>query len=456
MSVRAAVPAVLAMPSRRELLRLWILRLLSVFTILLIWGILAVFSTTVYQRIALERSPYDKFLRHLAFIALGLGASGCLIAASRLFSFDRTQVRGISRLFLRFLSRFGSPRVQASRWIAGMYVFSLVLVAMVTLTAFGESYGGATLTLRLWGVGFQPSELMKITTVLYLAMLLCWWRDVAQIDAQGERRRATGFGAWLRDLFQRRDARADCPVWPDLPRRAVLVLLLPVFFTVTQKDMGNASLILGMGVITILLAGVDWRQLAITAVLLLLLGTAGVFLKPEYVEHAHSRLAVYWALLHNRQVDQNNEGFQITQSRAALALGGLTGRGYLNSEQKMHRLPVATKDFVFPIVVEESGFIGGVAVILLFLALAWCGINLANACIDPFNRSVIGALGLGLCMQAFANIGTTTGTLPVTGITLPFFSEGGTSIVVSTVAIGIMLALALTELRSGELRPSAR
>lgn len=425
MSVRAMTPAAAVMPTRRELLRTWLVRLLVVFAILLGWGVAAVFSTTVYQRIALDRAPYSEFLRHLFFVAVALGASACLLFAARVFSPIRSWARKL---------------------IPGAYVVSVILVGMVTLTSFGESYGGATLTLRFGSFGFQPSEVLKITTVLYLAMLLCWWRDVAPLSEQGHRMRATGVREWLRYLFKHRDAR---PVWPDLPRRAVFVLLLPVVLTLAQKDMGSASLILGMGVITIMLAGADWRQLALTAVLMLLLGTAGVMLKPDYVRHAQSRLQVYWALLTNQEVDQDGDGFQITQSRGALALGGLTGRGYLQSEQKMNRLPVATEDFVFPIMVEEFGYIGGVAIMLLFLAVAWCGINLANACNDPFNRSVIGALGLGLCMQAFVNIGTTIGTLPVTGITLPFFSEGGTSIVVSTLAVAVMAALALTELWGG-------
>jgi cell division protein FtsW len=424
MGVRADARVVAVLPERRLLLRLWLTRLLWLFGILLVWGCMAVFSTTVYQRIALDRSPYDKFLRHLMFIAIAGGASVALLLAGRL---------------MQPLRRW------AVRLIPILYAVSLVLVAMVTLTSFGESYGGATLTLRFGSFGFQPSEMMKITTVLYLAMLLCWWRDISQLDTAARSVKSQGFRRWVACLFKRRDSR---PVWPDLPRRAVVVLLLPVFFTLMQKDMGNASLILGMGIITILLAGVDWRQLSASALLMIVLGCVGVLLKPEYVDHAHSRLRVYLALLENKQVDQDGEGFQITQARGALALGGLTGRGYLNSEQKMNRLPVASEDFVYPIVVEEFGFVGGVLVILLFLGLAWCSINLANACIDPFNRCVIGALGIGLCMQAYVNIGTTIGTVPVTGITLPFFSEGGTSIVVSTLAIATIAVLALSEIRA--------
>jgi cell division protein FtsW len=145
---------------------------------------------------------------------------------------------------------------------------------------------------------------------------------------------------------------------------------------------------------------------------------------------------------------ENTDGdaYQITQSRGAIAAGGLWGAGYLKSDQKMNRLPLSTKDFVYPVMVEELGYVGGVLVIVMFLYLAWVGKNLALCCRDPFARTVIAALGFTICLQAFVNIGTTMGTLPLTGITLPFFSDGGTSLVVSLMALGFMYALARNEL----------
>jgi cell division protein FtsW len=122
------------------------------------------------------------------------------------------------------------------------------------------------------------------------------------------------------------------------------------------------------------------------------------------------------------------------------------GRGFLKSDQKMNRLPLSTKDFVYPVMVEELGYVGGVAIILLFLYIAFVGLQLSLAARDPFNQVVIAALGFGLCLQAFINIGTTIGTLPLSGLTLPFFSEGGTSLVVSLAAIGLMYALGRCEL----------
>jgi cell division protein FtsW len=422
MGVTAIAAGAASVPARAQLLRVWLSRLLAIFAILLVWGSAAVYSTTVYQRIALSRPPYTDFIKHLFFAAIGLGAGFLLVFAA-------TRMRPLKR-WARYL-------------IPIAYCISLAMIIMVKFSQYGERHYGADLTLNLGFVSFQPSELMKLTTVMYLAMLLCWWRDPAGMGDGEQRQQATGVWAWVRKLFLLRSTR---PAWPELPRRAALVLLLPIAVCVIERDMGAAGMILMMGVITIALAGVDWKQLAACAALVIVLGTAGAMLKPDFVAYARDRLDTYFALLQNRPVDQNGDAYQITQSRGTLALGGLTGRGYLHSEQKMNRLPVCTEDFVFPIMVEEFGYVGGVGIILLFIGIAWCGVNLANACHDPFNRTVIAALGLGLCLQAFVNIGTTIGTLPVTGLTLPFFSEGGTSIVVSILALSIMTALALNEM----------
>jgi cell division protein FtsW len=421
-----------AAPTRYALLRLWLGRLAWISAALVIAGIATVFSTTVYLRIAQGLSPYREFERHLFFVAFACGLVLFLLLV------------GLKSRPIRRWARFVIPVV---------YAFSIALVALVKFSHFGRSHDGATMTLDFGFISFQPSELLKLTVVLYLAQLLCWWRDPAGAAADEVRPPVEGVWSWLKHLFSRRAHRA---VWPELPRRCVLVLLLPVFLTVIQKDFGSASIILGVGVITLLLAGVEWRQLAASMALVAVLVSLIVFIKPDFVAHIRHRLDVYFALLLNKSVDDNGGGYQITQSRGALALGGMFGRGYLKSEQKLNRLPVATEDFVYPIIVEEFGYAGGVGVMLLFLGLAWIGINLANACRDPFNRTVIAALGLALCIQAMVNIGTTIGTLPVTGLTLPFFSAGGTSIVVSILALGIMGALAISEMQPDESPHQAR
>jgi cell division protein FtsW len=188
---------------------------------------------------------------------------------------------------------------------------------------------------------------------------------------------------------------------------------------------------------------VDWRHLVGFGLALVLVAGIVFVAVPNEYRYASQRLHTWL----NPMESNDGAAYQITQARGALAVGGLWGRGFLESNQKMNRLPLSTKDFVYPVMVEELGFAGGVWIILLFVALAWAGLGLSRSCRDPFNQTAIAALGFTVCLQGLVNIGTTIGTLPLSGLTLPFFSEGGTSLVVSLLAVGTMAALALGESR---------
>jgi cell division protein FtsW len=167
---------------------------------------------------------------------------------------------------------------------------------------------------------------------------------------------------------------------------------------------------------------------------------------PGFYSYAEKRIETWMDPLAN----DDDTAYQLTQSRGAIAMGGVLGRGYLRGEQKMNRLPLSTKDFIYPVIVEELGGLGGVAVMALFLYLAFVGIRLGLASSDPFNQTVIPALGFSVALQAFVNIGTTLGTLPLSGLPLPFLSNGGTSLLVSIFSIGLMYALARAEVAAGD------
>lgn len=411
--------------SAEDRLRLWLSRLLIVASILLVAGLAAVFSTTVFLRIAQERPPFTDFFQQLCFAAIGIALAWLTVQTVGRFS--------PARRWLRYL-------------IPGAFLASLVLVAMVKFTPFGVSVMGATRSLDFGFIKFQPSELLKISLVLYLAQVLCWHRLMPEQAPPAEQTGPLTADEKLRSFRQRapifqltRDAR---PVWPELPKRCLLAVLMAIGLTVIQPDLGTTSIIFGSGIITMLLAGVDWRQLALFICgLALLLGLA-VLVAPSHFDYAKERVHTW---LHPYE-NTDSDAYQITQSRGAIAAGGFWGAGYLKSDQKMNRLPLSTKDFVYPVMVEELGYVGGMLIIMMFLYLAWVGKNLAMGCRDPFARTVIAALGFTICLQAFVNIGTTMGTLPLTGITLPFFSDGGTSLVVTMIALGFMYALARNEL----------
>ena len=130
------------------------------------------------------------------------------------------------------------------------------------------------------------------------------------------------------------------------------------------------------------------------------------------------------------------------QGLLSIANGGLTGSGIGGSRSKLGYLPLAHSDFVFAIIADELGFIGVVAVLGAFAALVWLGISVAMRCTDPFGMYLAGGIASWFGIQTVINVGGVVGVLPVTGLTLPFFSQGGTSLSVSLVAIGLLLNVA--------------
>ncbi|MCH7472028.1 FtsW/RodA/SpoVE family cell cycle protein [bacterium] len=411
--------------AREKQLRFWIGRLLVAVLLLLCAGLAAGFSTTVYLRLARGLPPYTAFLEQCQFVLIGLG---------------------VSVFFNILVARFSPARRWLRYAIPLAFFASLILLALVRLSPWGVMENGARRWLDLGFITFQPSELLKISLVLYLGQLLCWWRRPPggagfqpEMDGAALRGGVHNGGQSARPTSTR-------PTWPALPKRCMVIIFLALAFTASQPDLGSSGIILGSSIITLILAGVSWRPLLGFILMIALLGGLAMTAVPNYYSYAAKRVETWL----NPTANNDSAAYQITQSRGALAEGGLWGRGFLKSEQKMNRLPLSTKDFVFPVMVEELGFAGGLLIILLFVNLAWVAVRLAGCCRDPFNRTVIAALGFTIALQALVNIATTTGTLPLSGLTLPFFSVGGTSMVVSLFAVGTMVALGRSELLGKE------
>jgi cell division protein FtsW len=448
---QAAREALLIKTTRHDRIRRWTGRLLLATALLAGGGLLTSFSTTVFLNISLDRPAYAGFLRHLAFI--GAGSIVALVA-----------VILINRL---------RP---ARRWLQIViplaFYASLILVLLVQVPGLGMEDNGARRFLNLGFIQFQPSELLKVSLVLYLGQLLCWWRLPApeQQPATADRPRpeydprsdvelrgSLGTPVPRRGARSFRLTRDSHPVWPELPKRCMFIVLLALGLTAIQPDLGSTGIILGCSFLIFVIAGVRLRELLGFALLLICLITAGLAVTwafdSDRYDYAAQRLSTWATSITQPAADEDGPAYQLAQARGALAVGGIWGRGYLNSDQKMNRLPLSTSDFVYPIIVEEFGFVGGLAVMLAFLYFAWTAMRLAFCCRNPFNRVVISALGFTICLQALVNISVTIGTLPLSGLTLPFFSAGGTSIFVSLIAVGLMCALGFSEIR--ERQPSA-
>jgi cell division protein FtsW len=278
---------------------------------------------------------------------------------------------------------------------------ALALLTLVLTSRFGITANGSTRWLGWGPIRMQPSELAKIALVLHCSDLLA-------------RRRH-----WEARFF-------IGPVMVSFVAVAVLLMLEP--------NLGTTVICGAVVLVLLFSAGAPLRAFAgITGVLAVLAGLMAII-----APYRLQRLVGFVDPWSNRA----DSGYQTVQSLIAVANGGLSGVGIGESRGKWGYLPFAHTDFIFSVIAEELGMIGSVSVILLFLAIGVLGLAAASHAPDDFGHYVAIGITTWLLVQAFVNIGVTLGLIPVTGVPLPFLSFGGSSLVVTMGAFGILLNIA--------------
>ena len=281
---------------------------------------------------------------------------------------------------------------------------SLVLVVIVL---FMPEYNGCKRWLVLPGLGtLQPSEIAKFSVVLVFSHIISLNHDRMKTFSTG----VLPFGLVLGAV-------------------AVLMLLEP--------HLSGTVLILGIGAVLMFVGGTGLRWFGIAAALGVGAVAAAVVLLPDLVPYAAGRLASW----QDPFADPLGEGHQTIQSLYAIASGGLVGLGLGNSRQKYLYVPEPQNDFIFSILCEELGFAGAALVILLFLALFLRGMSIAVRARDKFGALLVVGFVTQVILQAVLNIAVVTNTIPNTGISLPFFSSGGTSLMMLLGEMGIVLSV---------------
>ena len=289
-------------------------------------------------------------------------------------------------------------RVSPVMFIAGMLVLAAVLVPGV-----GREVNGATRWLSLGLFNLQPSEFMKLFVIIYLAGYLVRRGDEV-------RSHVIGF------------------------LKPMLLLVVVALLLLLEPDLGASVVIFGTALGMMFLAGVRLWQFAI---LIGLIGGAGALL----ILTSPYRLERVTAFL-NPWADPFNSGFQLTQSLIAFGRGEWFGVGLGGSIQKLFYLPEAHTDFVFAVLAEELGLLGGLAVVTLFVALVWRAFVIAREAQyygQFFAAYIAYGVALWIAMQAFINLGVNMGVLPTKGLTLPLMSYGGSSMLATCIAVGLLL-----------------
>lgn len=310
---------------------------------------------------------------------------------------------------------------QHYRWGAIVGLAASVLLLMLVFTPLGSSGGGARRWLKL-GIRFQPSEMAKIGVIMFFAARLCKRNDQLRVKRKWSRRTTTGRVCAFLDQIGFLEL---------VPYFAILILVLGLL--AFQPHLSGMILILVSSVVVLFVSGIHlgWFALggSIVTVALTLIIT-----KTEYM----TKRIEAWR---EPSKDLKGSGYQLWQSQIAIGSGGLLGKGLGNSSQKYMFLPEEHNDFIFAIICEELGFIGALVIILLFSLLIMRGYWLAIKARDRFGTLLIVGIITLLATQVLLNICVVTGTLPTTGISLPFFSYGGTALLMQLISMGIVLGV---------------
>ena len=279
-------------------------------------------------------------------------------------------------------------------------IFTFLLLVVVMFPEFSKKVGGARRWLAFGGFSFQPSELAKFTLVLFIAKSLVKRADKLRSFAYGY-----------------------------LPNLIVLgFFFIPIFF---QPDFGTVMVILAVTFTMLFIAGLRKKFLFLSILAIIPIVASAIL----FAEYRTRRIIAFL----NPWEDPSGVGFQVIQSFYAFGRGGFWGVGLGESSQKLYRLPEAHTDFIFSVIGEELGFVGTTAIVLLFLIFIWRGFLTAYQAKDPFGTHLATGLTLLIGLQAFINLGVASGLLPTKGLTLPFISMGGSSMLVTMLSVGVIL-----------------
>ncbi|MBQ2949004.1 MAG: putative lipid II flippase FtsW [Clostridia bacterium] len=342
--------------------------------LLLVLGLVTLFSATYYQRAA-SGDALSAVKKQL--LGVGLGAAACA-----------------------FLSRVPYRVFRRGRVMAFLLAVSFVLLTLVIIPGIGVSINGSRRWLNILGLSMQPSEFAKYAMVIFMA---------GALD-----RRADEIGSLFR-----------CVV-PLLIVPGVMFLLI-----LEQPNLSTGGSILICALVMLIAAGLKKRHMALLSVCGLCVGAFYAWSAP----YRRERLLSF----RDPFAKMSDEGYQLSQSLIALGSGGLFGMGLGQGRQKFAYLPYPESDFIFAIVGEDFGLAGCLLVLFMFAAFVFAGLRLALGCRDRYGALLAAGITSMIGLQALINMGVVTGIMPTTGLPLPFFSAGGTSVTMIMAAVGILL-----------------
>lgn len=290
-----------------------------------------------------------------------------------------------------------------------LFFGTLILLMIVPFIA--SNINGARSWIGIGGFGIQPTEFAKLAIILYLASI------IAKKDEK------------FRDF-----KKGLLPV--------MIVVGFFAFLIMLQPDFGSCAILVMCAAAIVIAGGSNLKHIVLSGVVLLGLAILGLsvylLFNPDF--SGNYRFARFFAFM-DPLADQQGTGYHMTRSLEAFGHGGLTGAGLGNSVQKLFYLPYAYNDFIFAVIGEELGFIGTTIFVIFYMLFLWRALVVSLRCPDIYGTLVgIGIVSL-IAIQALINMGGVSGAIPVTGVTLPFISYGGSSMLMMLMAMGILLSI---------------
>ncbi|MHB1769764.1 MAG: FtsW/RodA/SpoVE family cell cycle protein [Minisyncoccota bacterium] len=307
---------------------------------------------------------------------------------------------GLGLGFIAFLLARAVPLDQIKRFAPYLYGATVFFTALVFIPGIGFHAGGATRWINLRFTTVQPAEFLKIGLVCMLA----WWLAPRARELANPKKGLLPF---------------------------IAILAVPTVLLLAQPNTSTTLLLLATGAVMYFAAGAPWRDFGILAACIIL-GLGVVILARPYVLE---RIKTFI----DPSAHSLSSGYQIQQSLIAIGSGGLLGRGFGQSVEKFNYLPEPDGDSVFAVFAEETGFIGTLLLLSLFVALAARGIVLAGNSPELFGGLIVLGFSFLIILQAFINICAMLGIIPLTGLPLPFVSHGGTALVAIFIMCGLIL-----------------
>jgi cell division protein FtsW len=354
-------------------------------------------------------AQFDRPLFFAILLLLGIGlimiaSAGVFYGRARFddaYYFFKQQLVGLSvgMVFLYFFQNVTYQRWRA--WVVPVFLTALVLLVLVFIPGIGTTVYGAARWVELGPISFQPSEVMKLAIILYLA---------AWLSGKGREKTSDFFEGFV-------------------PFLALLSIV--GFLVIKQPDTGTLGLIFLIALSIFFASGARLGHI-------MAMFAGGLVLLMILIKTAPYRFQRFLVFI-NPDHDPLGFGYQMTQALVAIGSGGLIGAGLGHSRQKFNYLPEPVTDSIFAVLGEEFGLIGTLVIVSLFLFVAWRGLLIARRAPDEFGRLLAVGIVSWIVFQAFINMSAITGLIPLTGIPLPFISYGGTSLVVLLAAVGILL-----------------